>query len=809
MEQEYFDLAKIKAPLIWKSTEEVGYSHPIAHFCNGKYYFFFTVVHKNNGDSYKTIAISTSTDLRRYTTPGMLQFGKESQLEEPQRKVELFNPSGLVEFQGNYYLCCESNKNLDGNCDIYLIKSKDLEEFEEPVPIDLPGNARGSFQKPYLIKDREQPGRVWCIYQDNGLVSAWTEDMKSWHFASRSTMTADEICVLAREDSYLLYTTREEGVFVWQTKSLETPIWKALGEQKPLSLYRNCHEWACGKLGCSCVVKDPITGYFLMLYWGAREASLPEDGTLALAFSADLLHWMTFTKDKATFPENGVIYDGDYYKALPFGEYLHQEPLPDGPIFDIRAYGAVADGVTLCTQAFMAAALAARDAGGGTVLISGGHYCVGTVRIYDNTTLFIAPDSALCASKDLSQYQDALLACVEAENVAIRGGGKIIGNGEYFVYLPLKRPLLESLPYIKLPPVLYDPMGYPVDSIRYAYRSRIRYAEDKYAQGLLPIQRPMYTVWIRSCKHVKIENIVIEGALDWTLDIDYSNFVTVKDIVIHGNRHVANTDGIDIMCSRNVEVHHCFVSCADDGICIKAPRKQGHDGMTISEASAKMGPAGEIHISDCTVLSVMNAFKIGTETYFDIENVTVENCKFLMPDIYPGSVSGISIESADGSNIRGICIRNIVMDKVCCPVFICLNQRNKDGYVDEEDRKQRCHGGSIQEVLIENIVADHVEVPSILTGFQTEDNKEQVVRRLENITIRNFKAVYEDSIEILDIKPNIYENQMDYPENNAFGDVPAYGFYLRHGKNIILENYEVIPRTMNTRQCVCQEDVIS
>ena len=59
-------------------------------------------------------------------------------------------------------------------------------------------------------------------------------------------------------------------------------------------------------------------------------------------------------------------------------------------------------------------------------------------------------------------------------------------------------------------------MGYPVDSIRYTYRSRIRYAEDRYAEGLPSIPRPMYTLWVRGCTNAVIENIIIEDALDWT-----------------------------------------------------------------------------------------------------------------------------------------------------------------------------------------------------------------------------------------------------------------------------------------------------
>ncbi len=79
-------------------------------------------------------------------------------------------------------------------------------------------------------------------------------------------------------------------------------------------------------------------------------------GRICLAVSRDRKHWQNFERDRATAPERGVVYDGDYYRALPFGEYIYQENLPSGvPVFDIRDYGAVADGATLCTESFMAA----------------------------------------------------------------------------------------------------------------------------------------------------------------------------------------------------------------------------------------------------------------------------------------------------------------------------------------------------------------------------------------------------------------------------------------------------------------------
>ena len=312
----------------------------------------------------------------------------------------------------------------------------------------------------------------------------------------------------------------------------------------------------------------------------------------------------------------------------------------------------------------------------------------------------------------------------------------------------------------------------------------------------------MNNVWIRQSRNILIENIVIESSFEWSLNLEFSNNITVRNVVINDNRHIANTDGIDVTSSTDVEIDHCFISCADDGICIKAPNNQNHDGLHAVGVSSQMGPTRNVWIHDCTVLTVMNAFKIGTGTYHEISDITVENCQFMLPDIFPGSVSGISIECADGGDVKHIQIRNIAMQRVCCPIFICQNMRNANGFENEEARKARYYGGQISDVLITDITVDGEDLPCLITGFEINEGGKITERKVKDIIIRNYSSRYNELPESIDIKERIHENIRSYPESNSFGDLPAYGFYIRHAENVVLENVEVIPRSMNTRECI-------
>ena len=290
--------------------------------------------------------------------------------------------------------------------------------------------------------------------------------------------------------------------------------------------------------------------------------------------------------DVPMYPQLGHVYPGDYYEALPFDDYIDRaQPLPSGEnVFDIRDFGAVPEKERLNTEAFRAAARACEQAGGGTILVAGGSYWMGAVHVPSNTTLFIAADSEIVASRNMAHMGEAVdlggqpayafVHIANAENVVVTGGGRISGNGEWYVYEPREKPSLTPFPITALPrtdqaAIINDVPG----TLRYFYRRRIRYAEDHYYEGLPPLSRPNFMVWARESRGVRFENIVLHASMCWTLNLDRCEDVTVRNLVIDDNRHVANTDGIDVTGSSRVSIEHCFISCADDGI-VKSEAKR-------------------------------------------------------------------------------------------------------------------------------------------------------------------------------------------------------------------------------------------
>ena len=515
----------------------------------------------------------------------------------------------------------------------------------------------------------------------------------------------------------------------------------------------------------------------------------------------------TRKEEMISYPHLGHIYEGDYYPDIPAEKYLCSgQRIPGGrPIFDIRNYGAVPDQL-LNTEPIRLACEACRDAGGGVVLVAGGCYRTGTVRLYSHTTLYIAPDSELIASRNADDLicrmegtQDfgeessggALILAVGEKNIIITGGGRISGSGEWFVHEPREKPALVPFPVTMLPTreqAKTSEINTVPGSIRTFYRDRIRYAEDKYGTGLPVLRRPSAMVWLLRCENITVENVVLHDSMCWTLHPEACDHVQIRNVIIDDNRHVANTDGIDLSGCSHVEVDHCFISCADDGLCIKNPVYTHRE-------------SAEIRIRDCTVCTVMNAFKIGTGTRYDIRHVRVENCDFMMPDLFPGSVSGISIESCDGSVVEDIQISDIRMINIQCPLYVVLNRRNQAGEPYSDNPESPYWGGDIRQIRIERLRAQGAELPAILTGYADHTRGGDPVRKaIHHIDLSDYQVVYRDNTEVLHLPSEYDEFLTDYPECNAHGDVDAYGIWIRHADHVSLRNIQVTPRSMNTER---------
>jgi hypothetical protein len=303
---------------------------------------------------------------------------------------------------------------------------------------------------------------------------------------------------------------------------------------------------------------------------------------------------------------------------------------------------AVGDGVTNSTKAIQKAIDECTKAGGGMVTIEPGIYVTGALFVKSNVNLRIEKNVTLLASENDADYPliwtrvagiemkwpAALINVNDQREVKISGEGTIDGRGQ------------KSWERYWL--------------LRADYQLRgLRWAADYDAQRVR-----LMVVWKSS--DVTIENLSLKRSGFWTVQIVYSDHITVDGIKISDNKG-PSTDGVDIDSSSYVLVEHCDIDNNDDDICLKAGRDS--DGLRVNR------PTEYVLIRNNTTRKGSGIISFGSETSGGIRHVVAYQNRGI------GTSEGIRFKSAKtrGGFVEDILIRDIQMENVPAPFTFTLN----------------------------------------------------------------------------------------------------------------------------------------
>jgi len=175
-------------------------------------------------------------------------------------------------------------------------------------------------------------------------------------------------------------------------------------------------------------------------------------------------------------------------------------------------------------------------------------------------------------------------------------------------------------------------------------------------------QRPR-TVLVSNSTNVTLKGITLQRAGFWTVHILYSKNVTADGLIIRNNigGHGPSTDGIDIDSSAYVLVQNCDIDCNDDNFCLKAGRDW--DGLRVNR------PTEYILIRDCVAGAGDGLFTCGSETSGGIRHVIARGLTA------KGTKYGIRLKSATnrGGTVEDIVVEDIQMDGVRVPIIMTMN----------------------------------------------------------------------------------------------------------------------------------------
>ncbi len=434
-------------------------------------------------------------------------------------------------------------------------------------------------------------------------------------------------------------------------------------------------------------------------------------------------------------------------------------------VVSIVQYGAVAGGETLCTEAIQKAVDVCANAGGGRVVVPAGTFLTSTIFLKDHVNLHLEDNAVLLGSPHFKDYPPqkprmrrrdekylltSLIFAQGAHDISITGKGTLNGNSK---------------------------------------------AENDFmSDGRTARHRPCL-IWFDECTNVLVKDVTFTSSGFWTETYSMCRNVHVDGITVTDS-DFRNNDGCDILDCDNFVVENCDINALDDGICLKGYTTRGCNNVVIRNNRVR---------------STCNGIKAGTDSSGGFRNILIEN-----NEVYQTGISGIALEVVDGGTMENVIVRNIKMDVVGTPIFIKLGDRNRPVYVDGVATKPPV--GILRDVKISGIHAT-VDKAGKLSDKQKQFHNfgpyTSSITGIPGHFVENI-SIYDVDIEILggfpirtraDAQRQVEENSKKYPENRMFGVLPAYGFYIRHAKDIKMGNIRIAITQEDARPAFVLDDV--
>jgi polygalacturonase len=281
---------------------------------------------------------------------------------------------------------------------------------------------------------------------------------------------------------------------------------------------------------------------------------------------------------------------------------------------------------------------------------------------------------------------------------------------------------------------------------------------------------------LKRCRDVTIKDITIRNAPNYNISLLGTDFVRISGVSIQNGY----CDGIDPDCCKNVMISDCFIDCFDDAIVPKSSFSLGERRSTEN-----------LTVTNCQLASNCNAFKFGTESGGGFKNVAVSNCVIFKRKTGKMADSGIALESVDGAEIEGITISNISMTNVISPIFIRLGNRGRD--------LETPIPGFLRDVFISNITVTGAAQTCMVLGIPGHP-VENVV--FDNIRI-SFSGGGRQKVKF-DEMPELISK---YPDSDMFGELPAWGFWCRHCRNLKMVDMALTVKNQDQRNALIFHDV--
>ena len=313
---------------------------------------------------------------------------------------------------------------------------------------------------------------------------------------------------------------------------------------------------------------------------------------------------------------------------------------PAGAVFDVRAYGAKGDGLTLDSGAINQAVVACAAAGGGAVRLPPGRYLSGTIHLRSGVTFELENGATLLGTTNLEAYQTfvpppdtpegrfrspwhrALILGDGVRHVAIVGPGTLDGRK------------------------VFDPHG---------------------EEGM----RGPHTVLLGNCQDVVLRDFTVRDSANYAILLEHCERVEARGLTITGGWDGVHFRGWPGRPCRDVNIVGCRFYTGDDAIAGRYWER--------------------VVIADCILNSSCNGIRlIGPATH-----LVVQGCLVYGPGVQPhrssnryNMLAGINLQPGAWDATQGalddVLISDITMRDVSTPFLFVLYPGNTAGRIAVE-----------------------------------------------------------------------------------------------------------------------------
>ena len=435
--------------------------------------------------------------------------------------------------------------------------------------------------------------------------------------------------------------------------------------------------------------------------------------------------------------------------------------------YNASFFGIRSDGTTLYTRSIQFAIDYINKEGGGRLIFHVGRYLTGSIHLKSNVTLHLEEGAVLVGSLNPFDYDKkwatALIFAYDQHDIAITGKGIVDGQGR-----ALAANVTENI-----------------------HKGLIK---DLFRNDRPEAESRAMIINFRNSRNILIRGVTIRNAASWVQTYDQCTNLQLDSMYVD-SKAFWNNDGFDIVDCDSVALTNSYIDAADDGVCLKS-----HDPGKY---------CNNILVRNCIIRSSANGIKFGTASLGGFRNIRLINNKVF--DTYR---SAIALEAVDGGFLENVVVDSLQSLNTWNAVFLRIGER-------VAGKK-----GRLENIQIRNV---HAEVPAGKpdAGYEYEGPIEDMPRnltpgiviagmpdaRIHGVLLENVDIIFAGGgnpmfakVGLADLD-KVPEKAKAYPDFSMFGELPAWGAYIRHADKVEFRNVRLSCEKKDYRTAIVLDDV--